>query len=308
MPVLAICGQAETTVRGGSYQQELNLDRMFADVAEYVQEVAHPAQLPHVIDRAIRLAIARRGPSVIIIPKDVQEEAFETPKRAHGFTRSGPGYSRPVVVPAEADLRKAAEVLNAGEKVAILIGAGAADAADEVDRRRRDARRRRRQGAARQVGAARRPAFVTGCDRPARHQAELRLDERLRHLADGRHRLPLVGIPAQDRRGARGADRHRSGDAVAALPVRGQPARQRRRDPPAAPADARTKAGPLLAERDPGRNEATGGRRSNPGRKPRPTRSIRSAWCGKCPLACPTMRSSPATAAHAPIGMRATIG
>ena len=132
MPVLAICGQAEATVRGGSYQQELNLDRMFADVAEYVQEVTHPAQLPHVIDRAVRLALARRGPSVVIIPKDVQEEAFEAPRRAHGFTRSGPGYSRPVVVPAEADLRRAAEVLNAGEKVAILIGAGAAGAADEV--------------------------------------------------------------------------------------------------------------------------------------------------------------------------------
>ena len=132
MPVLAICGQAEVTVRGGSYQQELNLDRMFADVAEYVQEVSAPAQLPHVIDRAIRLAIARRGPSVIIIPKDVQEQAFEAPKRAHGFTRSGPGYSRPVIIPAEADRRKAADVLNAGKKVAILIGAGAVHAPDEV--------------------------------------------------------------------------------------------------------------------------------------------------------------------------------
>src|SRR5438309_10365833 len=114
MPVLAICGQAEATVRGASYQQELNLDRLFADVAEYVQEVETPPQLPHVIDRAIRLAIARRGPSVVIIPKDIQEQPFETPKRAHGFTRSGPGYSRPVMVPAEADLRKAADVLNAG--------------------------------------------------------------------------------------------------------------------------------------------------------------------------------------------------
>src|SRR5438874_3591392 len=131
-PLLAICGQAEATVRGASYQQELNLDRMFADVAEFVQEVSHPAQLPHVIDRAIRLAIARRGPSAIIIPKDVQEQAFEEPKRAHGFTRSGPGYSRPAVVPAEAELRRAAEILNNGKKVAILIGAGAIGAADEV--------------------------------------------------------------------------------------------------------------------------------------------------------------------------------
>jgi pyruvate dehydrogenase (quinone) len=132
MPVLAICGQAEATVRGGSYQQELNLDRLFADVAEYVQEVSHPAQLPHVLDRAIRLAIARRAPSVVIIPKDVQEQKFEEPKRAHGFTRSGPGYSRPVIVPAESDLRKAADILNIGEKVAILIGAGAVHAVDEV--------------------------------------------------------------------------------------------------------------------------------------------------------------------------------
>src|SRR5947209_8934401 len=132
MPLLAICGQAESTVRGASYQQELNLDRMFADVAEYVQEVSQPAQLPHVIDRAIRLAIARRGPSAVVIPKDVQEQAFEEPKRAHGFTRSGPGYSRPAVVPAEADLRRASDVLNAGKKVAILIGAGAIGAAEEV--------------------------------------------------------------------------------------------------------------------------------------------------------------------------------
>jgi pyruvate dehydrogenase (quinone) len=132
MPVLAICGQAETTVRGASYQQELNLDRAFADVAEFVQEVSHPAQIPHVVDRAIRLAVARRGLSVIILPKDVQEQPFEEPPRAHGFTRSGPGYSRPIVVPAEADLRRAADVINAGEKVAMLVGAGAADAADEV--------------------------------------------------------------------------------------------------------------------------------------------------------------------------------
>jgi pyruvate dehydrogenase (quinone) len=132
VPLLAICGQAETTVRGASYQQELNLDRTFADVTEYVQEVSRPAQLPHVVDRAIRLAIARRGPSTIVMPKDVQEEKFVEPARAHGFTRSGPGYSRPALVPPEADLRKAADVLNAGKKAAILIGAGAADAAEEV--------------------------------------------------------------------------------------------------------------------------------------------------------------------------------
>ena len=132
MPVLAICGQAETTVRGASYQQELNLDRAFADVAAYVQEVSHPAQLPHVVDRAVRLAMARRAPSVIILPKDVQEQPFEAPKRAHGFTRSGPGYSRPTLVPGGTELRKAADVLNAGQRVAILVGAGGFEAVDEI--------------------------------------------------------------------------------------------------------------------------------------------------------------------------------
>ena len=132
MPVLAIVGQAEATIRGGSYQQELNLDRMFSDVADFVQEVSHPAQLRHVIDRAIRIAIARRSVSVVILPKDVQEQKYEPPARAHGFTRSGPGYARPIVVPKTADLERAAGILNAGEKVAILVGAGAIEAADEV--------------------------------------------------------------------------------------------------------------------------------------------------------------------------------
>ncbi len=131
-PVLAISGQAEVTVRGASYQQELNLDRMFADVADFVQEVSHPSQLRHVVDRAIRIATARRSPTVIILPKDVQEQDYEPPARAHGFTRSGVGYSEPTIVPREADLRQAAEILNAGERVAILVGAGAIRATDEV--------------------------------------------------------------------------------------------------------------------------------------------------------------------------------
>ena len=132
MPVLAIAGQAETTVRGASYQQELNLDRMFADVAEFVQEMAAPAQLRHLVDRGVRIAKARNGVTVLILPKDVQDESWEEPARQHGFTRSGPGYSRPRVLPYPADLAAAAEVLNAGKKVGILIGAGARYAADEV--------------------------------------------------------------------------------------------------------------------------------------------------------------------------------
>jgi pyruvate dehydrogenase (quinone) len=131
-PVLAIAGQAESTVRGANYQQELNLDRVFADVAGYVQEASAPAQVRHVTDRAIRIAIAGNDVSVIILPKDEQDQPYEEPAQQHGFTRSGPGYSRPTVVPKPADLQRAADVLNAGSKVAILIGAGARGAADQV--------------------------------------------------------------------------------------------------------------------------------------------------------------------------------
>lgn len=132
MPVLAIAGQAEATIRGASYQQELNLDRIFADVADFVQEAAAPAQVRHLIDRGVRIAKARNGVTVLILPKDVQDEAWQEPARQHGFTRSGQGYSRPRVIPYPADLAAAADLLNAGRKVAILIGAGARDAADEV--------------------------------------------------------------------------------------------------------------------------------------------------------------------------------
>jgi pyruvate dehydrogenase (quinone) len=132
VPVLAIAGQAEATARGASYQQELNLDRIFSDVADYVHEAAAPAQVRHLIDRGIRTAIARNGVAVLIFPKDIQKETYEEPAVAHGFTRSGPGYARPKVVPYDKDLACAAEVLNAGSKVAILIGAGAASAASEV--------------------------------------------------------------------------------------------------------------------------------------------------------------------------------
>src|ERR1051326_2791797 len=131
-PVLAICGQAEATVRGGSYQQELNLDRMFCDVADFVQEASSPAQVRHLTDRAMRIAMARNGVSAIILPKDIQDADYHEPKVAHGFTRSGVGYSRPKIVPEAADIEKAAQVLHAGSKVAILVGAGARGAAREV--------------------------------------------------------------------------------------------------------------------------------------------------------------------------------
>lgn len=132
VPVLAITGQAEVTARGASYQQELNLDRVFADVANFVQEVASPAQLRHLVDRGVRIAVAQNGVTVLVLPKDIQDEPWQDPPHVHGFTHSGTGYQRPKVVPYQQDLQRAADILNAGKKVAILVGAGARGAALEV--------------------------------------------------------------------------------------------------------------------------------------------------------------------------------
>jgi pyruvate dehydrogenase (quinone) len=132
VPVLAITGQAPRTARGAHYQQELNLARMFADVADYVQEAEAPAQVRHLVDRAIRIAMARNGVSVLVLPSDLQELPYEDPPRHHGAVLSGMGYSKPRVVAYEAELERAAEVLNAGKKVAILVGAGALGASAEV--------------------------------------------------------------------------------------------------------------------------------------------------------------------------------
>ncbi|MBA3811741.1 MAG: thiamine pyrophosphate-requiring protein [Caulobacteraceae bacterium] len=132
MPVLAITGGAGRPVRGAHYQQELNIDRVYADAALYVQEAMVPAQVRHMIDQAIRVATAGHGVSAIVFPGDLQLEKYEAPPRKHGYTRSGVGYASPRLVPHDADLRRAANLLNAGEKIAILIGAGAIGAADEV--------------------------------------------------------------------------------------------------------------------------------------------------------------------------------
>ncbi|AFN79324.1 thiamine pyrophosphate-requiring protein [Stutzerimonas nitrititolerans] len=133
MPVLAIAGQQALAALGGHYQQELDLPAMFKDVAgAFVQQASAPAQVRHLVDRAIRIAVGERRVTTIILPNDLQEAEYSEPPRAHGTLHSGIGYTRPKMVPYEADLQRAAEVLNAGEKVAILVGAGALDATDEV--------------------------------------------------------------------------------------------------------------------------------------------------------------------------------
>lgn len=133
MPVLAIAGQQARTAMGAHYQQEVDLAAMFKDVAgAFVQQAAEPAQVRHLIDRAIRTALGQRAVTAIILPNDLQEMEYSEPPRAHGAVHSGIGFTQPKVVPYEADLQRAAEVLNAGEKVAILVGAGALNATDQV--------------------------------------------------------------------------------------------------------------------------------------------------------------------------------
>jgi pyruvate dehydrogenase (quinone) len=133
VPVVAIVGQTARTAMGGSYQQEVDLLTLFKDVAgEYVQMVTVPEQLPNVLDRALRIAEAERCPTAVIIPGDVQELEYTPPEHAFKMVPSSLGTSWPVVHPDDEAVRRAAEVLNAGSKVAILAGQGARSAATEL--------------------------------------------------------------------------------------------------------------------------------------------------------------------------------
>ena len=133
VPVVAIVGQTNRTAMGGSYQQEVDLLSLFKDVAsDYVQMVTVPEQLPNVLDRAIRVAMSRRAPTAIIIPNDVQELDYEPPTHAFKMVPSSVGTSWPTVDADDAAVRAAADLLNAGSKVAMLVGQGARGAADEV--------------------------------------------------------------------------------------------------------------------------------------------------------------------------------
>jgi pyruvate dehydrogenase (quinone) len=133
-PVLALVGQQSRAALGSGYLQEIDLPAVFKDVAhEYVQMATTPAQVRHLLDRAVRIALAERTPTCLILPTDVQElEAVPEPPHKHYMAHSGVGFSRPRVLPEDGDLRRAAEVLNAGEKVAILVGQGALGASAEV--------------------------------------------------------------------------------------------------------------------------------------------------------------------------------
>jgi len=133
VPVVAIVGQTDRSAMGGSYQQETDLLSLFKDVAsEYVQVVTVPEQMPNVLDRAIRTAMAQRAPTAIIVHADVQMLEYSPPTHEFKMVPSSLGMETTTTVPDDDAIRRAADLLNAGEKVAILIGQGARGAADEV--------------------------------------------------------------------------------------------------------------------------------------------------------------------------------
>ncbi|MCU7726257.1 thiamine pyrophosphate-binding protein [Actinoplanes sp. KI2] len=137
-PVLAITGMQESAVLGTNYQQEVALDRLYEDVTEYNQVVMNPAQLPTLVDIAVRTAYARRGVAHLTFPNDIQiAPAGKDPYTTVAPVRppaTAPVYLAPAVRPRDDDLRRAADVLNAGGKVAILAGIGARGAGPLVER------------------------------------------------------------------------------------------------------------------------------------------------------------------------------
>src|SRR3954451_2120715 len=133
-PVVAIVGQQKRMSLGGHYQQEVDLACLFKDVAgEFVEVCMDPRQARHLVDRAMRIAMAERTVTCVIVPSDVQEMPYEEPPRAHGAVQSGLGYEPPIVVPRPSELERAAAVLNAGERVAMLVGQGAKGCAAEIE-------------------------------------------------------------------------------------------------------------------------------------------------------------------------------
>ena len=134
VPVVAIVGQTNRSAMGGSYQQEVDLLSLYKDVAsEYVQMVTVSEQLPNVLDRAIRTALTERAPTALIIPADVQELEYSAPGHEFKMVPSSLGIDWPTLVPGDAAIDRAAEVLNAGSQVAVLAGQGARGARAELE-------------------------------------------------------------------------------------------------------------------------------------------------------------------------------
>ncbi|MEV0427778.1 thiamine pyrophosphate-requiring protein [Micromonospora sp. NPDC050495] len=133
-PVVALLGHTALPAEGGGYYQEVDLLALYKDVASaFLAQLDDPSQARHLVDRACRTALARRTVTALVLPSDVQDEpAVPEPPHAHGYyhTSAVPS-STPTVPPAE-EVRRAAEVLRGGNKVAMLVGQGAIGAESEV--------------------------------------------------------------------------------------------------------------------------------------------------------------------------------
>ena len=257
VPVVAIVGQTNRSAMGGSYQQEVDLLSLFKDVAsDYVQMVTVPEQLPNVLDRAIRVAMAERAPTAIIIPADVQELEYSAPTHAFKMVPSSIGTDWPVAAPHDDAILRAAEVLNAGTKVAILAGQGARGARRELEE------------IAELLGAGvAKPLlgkdvlsdelpYVTGSIGLLGTRPSYELMMNCDTLLTVGSSFPYTQFLPKFDQARGGPDRHRRQVDRDALPQRGQPRRRRRRHParpdpaPAAP------GGPVLAGRRRGRRGA----------------------------------------------------
>ena len=226
-PVVAIVGQQALAALGGNYQQEVDLVSLFKDVADdYVHMASSPDQVRHLVDRAIRIAQVERTVTCVILPNDVQElEAVERPPRTHGTIHSGLGYSAPSVIAKISDLQRAADVLNAGKKVAILVGAGALQATDAV----LEVADVLGAGIAKALlGKAAVPddlPFVTGSIGLLGTSPSYDDDDGLRHSSHGRVPVSLFGVPPERRPGPGRPDRSGWNDAEHPLSDGGQSAR-----------------------------------------------------------------------------------
>jgi pyruvate dehydrogenase (quinone) len=136
VPVLALTGMQESQMLGTRYQQEVALERLYMDVAEYNQMIHVPTQVLTLVDLAVRHALARRSVAHLTIPTDIQiAEADANPWDAPApatIKPTAPTYCAPPALPSAGNLAAAAEQLNAGTKVAMLVGAGALHARSEV--------------------------------------------------------------------------------------------------------------------------------------------------------------------------------
>jgi pyruvate dehydrogenase (quinone)/pyruvate oxidase len=137
VPVLALTGMQATSQLGTGYQQEVHLDRILMDCCVYSQMFHAPASIPALVDVAVREALSKRGVSHLTFPVDMQEADPEESGYEGGLGTARtpvtkPVYDEPHVVPKQADLERAAEILNAGSRVAVLAGIGARGTSQEL--------------------------------------------------------------------------------------------------------------------------------------------------------------------------------